>query len=82
MKVLNFEDPGVVQRFKHALAAASLNPLMQQMLMSEAENFYLRPTTIDNPAASRAGSAASPAAGTAAGRRKLRAAWKILDARY
>ena len=49
MKVLNFEDPGVVQRFKHVLAAASLNPLMQQMLMSEAEQLYLRPTTIDNP---------------------------------
>ncbi|AWB44709.1 hypothetical protein DCC85_11105 [Paenibacillus sp. CAA11] len=47
MKVLNFGDPNVVQRFKSVLAAASLTPLMQQMLISEAEQFYVKPMTVD-----------------------------------
>lgn len=49
MKVLNFGDPGVVQRFKSVLAASSLTPIMQQMLLSEAEHFYLKAMTVDSP---------------------------------
>lgn len=49
MKVLNFGDPSVVQRFKSVLAAASLTPIMQQMLISQAEQFYVKPMAVDTP---------------------------------